>query len=40
MDGNVYFLDLEDGTPTRDKIVLGMPIKGTGPCIRRVCPYL
>ena len=30
MDGNVYFLDLEDGTPTRDKIVLGMPIKGTG----------
>ena len=30
MDGNLYFLDLDDGTPTRDKIVLGMPIKGTG----------
>jgi len=30
MDGNIYFLDLADGTPTRDKVVLGMPIKGTG----------
>ncbi len=30
MDGNIYFLDLEDGSATRDKIVLGMPIKGTG----------
>ena len=30
MDGNVYFLDLEDGTPTRPHIELGMPIKGTG----------
>ncbi len=30
MDGNIYFLDLEDGTATRDKISLGFPIKGTG----------
>lgn len=29
-DGNIYFLDLEDGTPTRDTISLGFPIKGTG----------
>lgn len=30
MDGNIYFLDLEDGSATRDKIKLGFPIKGTG----------
>ncbi|MBO5197427.1 MAG: PQQ-binding-like beta-propeller repeat protein [Lachnospiraceae bacterium] len=30
MDGNIYFLDLEDGEPTRDKISLGFPVKGTG----------
>lgn len=30
MDGNIYFLDASDGSATRDKIVLGMPIKGTG----------
>lgn len=30
MDGNIYFLDLDDGTATRDKISLGFPIKGTG----------
>lgn len=29
-DGNIYFLDLDDGTPTRDKINLGFPVKGTG----------
>ncbi len=29
-DGNIYFLDLEDGTATRDKISLGFPVKGTG----------
>lgn len=29
-DGNIYFMDLEDGKPTRDKISLGFPIKGTG----------
>ncbi len=30
MDGNIYFLDLDDGSATRDKISLGFPIKGTG----------
>ncbi len=29
-DGRIYFLDLEDGTKTRDTISLGFPIKGTG----------
>lgn len=29
-DGNIYFLDLDDGTKTRDTISLGFPIKGTG----------
>ena len=30
MDGHIYFLDLEDGSATRDEINLGFPIKGTG----------
>ena len=30
MDGNIYFLDLENGDATRDSIKLGFPIKGTG----------
>ncbi|PWL49302.1 MAG: pyrrolo-quinoline quinone [Clostridiales bacterium] len=30
MDGNVYFLDLEDGTPTRDVLKVGLPFKGAG----------
>lgn len=29
MDGYVHFLDLEDGTPTRDPIHIGMVFKGT-----------
>ena len=29
-DGNIYFLDLEDGTATRDKINIGFPVKGSG----------
>ncbi len=32
MDGNVYFLDLDDGQPTRDPINIGATIKGT-PCV-------
>lgn len=32
MDGNVYFLDLDDGTQTRDPIYVGATIKGT-PCV-------
>lgn len=30
LDGNIYFLDLETGKPTRDKIEVGFPMKGTG----------
>lgn len=30
LDGNIYFLDLETGKPTRPKIKLGFSIKGTG----------
>lgn len=30
LDGNIYFLDLETGKPTRNKINLGFSIKGTG----------
>ncbi len=30
MDGHIYFLDLDDGSDTRDSINLGFPIKGTG----------
>jgi outer membrane protein assembly factor BamB len=30
LDGNIYFLDLETGKPTRDKIKLGYSVKGTG----------
>lgn len=29
MDGRIYFLDLEDGTPTRDAINVGYPMRGT-----------
>ena len=29
LDGNIYFLDLEDGKPTRSAIKLGYPMKGT-----------
>ena len=30
LDGNIYFVDLETGKPTRDKINVGFPLKGTG----------
>ena len=30
MDGKVYFLDLEDGSDTRDNIEAGLPFKGAG----------
>ena len=29
LDGKIYFLDLEDGQPTRDPINIGAPIKGS-----------
>lgn len=28
-DGKIYFLDLDDGTPTRDAISVGYPLKGS-----------
>ncbi|HBU12458.1 MAG TPA: pyrrolo-quinoline quinone [Clostridiales bacterium] len=40
MDGNVYFLDLADGTPTRDKLSIGLPFKGAGALDPRGYPIL
>lgn len=40
LDGNIYFLDLETGTPTRNKITIGYPIKGTGMVDPRGYPLL
>ena len=40
LDGNVYFIDLEDGTPTRDKIFIGMNFKGAGALDPRGYPLL
>jgi hypothetical protein len=34
LDGNIYFLDLETGKYTRDKINFGFSFKGTAPWIR------
>lgn len=40
LDGNIYFLDLETGKPTRDKIEVGYPMKGTGMIDPRGYPIL
>ena len=40
MDGNVYFLDLEDGSKTRDKLNIGLPFKGAGSIDPRGYPLL
>ena len=40
MDGNVYFLDLETGEQTRDKLNIGMPFKGAGALDPRGYPIL
>lgn len=40
MDGNVYFYDLEDGEPTRDKLRIGMTFKGTGTLDPRGYPIM
>lgn len=40
LDGNIYFLDLETGKPTRDKIQVGFPMKGTGMVDPRGYPIL
>lgn len=36
LDGKIYFLDLEDGQPTRDPIDVGYPMKGS-PSIHSLC---
>ncbi len=40
LDGNIYFLDLETGLPTRDKLHVGFPMKGTGLIDPRGYPIL
>lgn len=40
LDGNIYFLDLEDGTPTRDPIYVGMCFKGAGSLDPRGYPLM
>ena len=40
MSGTIYFLDLEDGTPTRDSISLGYTFKGAGALDPRGYPIM
>lgn len=40
MDGNVYFLDLDDGSETRSKLKIGLPFKGAGSLDPRGIPIL
>lgn len=40
LDGNIYFLDLADGTPTRDPIKVGMCFKGAGSLDPRGYPLM
>lgn len=40
LDGKIYFLDLVDGTPTRDPIVVNFPIKGSVSVDPRGIPLL
>jgi outer membrane protein assembly factor BamB len=40
LDGNIYFLDLDSGKPTREKLNIGYPIKGTGMIDPRGYPVL
>ena len=40
LDGKIYFLDLEDGEPTRDPINVGAPIKGSVTVDPRGVPLL
>ncbi len=40
LDGEVYFLDLEDGKKTRDNISIGLPFKGAGALDPRGYPLL
>lgn len=40
MDGHIYFLDLESGNPTRNKMNIGVPFKGAGSLDPRGIPIL
>ena len=40
LDGHIYFLDLEDGKPTRDDIYVGMCFKGAGSLDPRGYPIM
>lgn len=40
LDGYIYFLDLEDGSYTRDPMYLGMSVKGTGALDPRGYPLM
>ena len=40
LDGHIYFLDLEDGSPTRDPIDVGFPLKGSVSVDPRGVPLL
>lgn len=40
LDGNIYFLNLENGQPTRDPIYIGFSTKGTGMIDPRGYPIL
>lgn len=40
MDGRVHFFDIEDGTPTRDPVYVGMVFKGSGALDPRGYPLL
>ena len=40
LDGHIYFLDLDDGTPTRDPISVGMCFKGAGALDPRGYPIM
>lgn len=40
MDGNVYFLDIDDGSYTRDILSLGLPFKGAGAMDPRGIPMM
>ncbi len=40
LDGHIYFLDLDDGTPTRDAINMGMCFKGSGALDPRGYPLM
>ena len=40
LDGNVYFLDLEDGRETRNKLTIGAPVKGSVTVDPRGIPIL